>query len=371
MADIVGNPIYYLLILGALLLAPLLGAAWLDPPLATYLEFPPRTHYVVHAPFNLTVFIVLFLFEASICLLFLYRLLTYRSEVKDSRKKLCSFPWWGWLGCALGLLSWVLAWNRFSFFEPFQRYTFFPLWAGYILLLNGLIEKRQGHSPLSAHTRSFLWLFPVSALFWWYFEYLNRFVQNWYYPGSEEISGLEYIIHASICFSTVLPAVVTTYVFLSSFPRLTQPFKTLPPLKLHKLSILGLLLLGGSGTAFCLLALFPDYLFPFVWLSPLFIIVGFQLLSGRRSLLHDLEQGNWQTIVLSALAALCCGFFWEMWNWKSMARWEYSIPFVHRFEIFEMVLLGYAGYLPFGLECITVIGLISPKLLKATHPNSS
>jgi hypothetical protein len=43
-----------------------------------------------------------------------------------------------------------------------------------------------------------------------------------------------------------------------------------------------------------------------------------------------------------------------MWNYFSLAKWEYSIPLVHRFEVFEMPLLGYAGYLPFGLECLVI-----------------
>jgi hypothetical protein len=46
-----------------------------------------------------------------------------------------------------------------------------------------------------------------------------------------------------------------------------------------------------------------------------------------------------------------------MWNAYSLAKWEYNIPFVHGFEVFEMPVLGYAGYLPFGLFC-AVIGQI-------------
>jgi hypothetical protein len=56
----------------------------------------------------------------------------------------------------------------------------------------------------------------------------------------------------------------------------------------------------------------------------------------------------------AACAALICGFFWELWNFKSLAHWEYAVPFVQRFHVFEMPLLGYAGYLPFGLECLVV-----------------
>ena len=51
------------------------------------------------------------------------------------------------------------------------------------------------------------------------------------------------------------------------------------------------------------------------------------------------------------LAGLVCGFFWELWNICSLAKWIYSVPFVDRFHVFEMPLLGYAGYLPFGIEC--------------------
>jgi hypothetical protein len=57
-------------------------------------------------------------------------------------------------------------------------------------------------------------------------------------------------------------------------------------------------------------------------------------------------------VISSALAALFCGLFWETWNFYSLAKWKYSVSFVHRFLIFEMPILGYAGYLPFGLECL-------------------
>jgi hypothetical protein len=51
-----------------------------------------------------------------------------------------------------------------------------------------------------------------------------------------------------------------------------------------------------------------------------------------------------------------------MWNYYSLAKWIYSVPYVHRFSLFEMPLLGFAGYLLFGLEC-TVVGNIVWKWL--------
>jgi len=57
--------------------------------------------------------------------------------------------------------------------------------------------------------------------------------------------------------------------------------------------------------------------------------------------------------------------FWELWNWGSLAKWTYSVPYVQRFQLFEMPLLGYAGYLPFGLECALVMDLVARVLGRA------
>ena len=79
---------------------------------------------------------------------------------------------------------------------------------------------------------------------------------------------------------------------------------------------------------------------------------------GEQHVFSDLVKGNWRLVISAALAALFCGWFWEMWNYFSLARWEYAVPFVHRFQIFEMPILGYAGYFPFGLECVVIGNLL-------------
>lgn len=38
-----------------------------------------------------------------------------------------------------------------------------------------------------------------------------------------------------------------------------------------------------------------------------------------------------------------------------MAKWGYLIPFVQRYYLFEMPIVGYGGYLPFGVLCGVVI----------------
>jgi hypothetical protein len=106
-------------------------------------------------------------------------------------------------------------------------------------------------------------------------------------------------------------------------------------------------------------------LFPLLWLSPLLIVGSLQAWKGEHQIFAEMAAGDWRRAATAAAAALLCGFFWEMWNLYSLARWEYSIPLVHRFQLFEMPILGYAGYLPFGLECLVIgdllAGLIEPE----------
>jgi len=74
-------------------------------------------------------------------------------------------------------------------------------------------------------------------------------------------------------------------------------------------------------------------------------------LTEQPTLINAIATGDCRRVWRLALAGLVCGFFWEMWNAHSLAHWKYSVPYVQHFEIFEMPILGYAGYLPFGIIC--------------------
>jgi hypothetical protein len=119
------------------------------------------------------------------------------------------------------------------------------------------------------------------------------------------------------------------------------------------------------------IGIWPDYLFSLLWLSPLLIIVAVQSLMGERHILSGISNGDWRLVISSASAALFCGLFWEMWNYYSLAKWEYSVPYVDRFHIFEMPLLGYAGYLPFGLECAMIGMLLEMSMRRFGKPSNS
>jgi hypothetical protein len=355
-------------ILTAMLLGlPILGVTLAGHPLWRYLEFPPHTLYVQPAPFLWMVFLGYSFFILAVCLPLAINTL---KSIKFRKHKISPsgvFPWWGWLGVACGLGIWILAWSRFSWFSAFQPHTFTPLWISYILVVNALTYQRTGQCMLISTPVYFLLLFPLSAVFWWFFEYLNRFVQNWYYQ-SIHFSAAEYFWYATLSFSTVLPAVLGTRELILQTGWLQSGYKHYLVLNWPRPKLLALITLIFSIIGLAGIGVWPNHLFALLWISPLLIIVSLQELMNEPHVLTGFASGDWRLVISSALAALICGFFWEMWNHYSYARWVYRIPFVQRFQMFEMPLLGYAGYLPFGLQC-TVVGGMLERLGKSWQKN--
>ncbi len=346
----VGTPIL-------LISLPWVGLLVSDQVHDPYLEFPQFTLHIEQTPFSWPIF---FLFVAIDCFLlgfFIWALLPRTSSSSTLQQNTQAFPWWGWLAGIAVLLFWILAWTRFSWFAEWQTLTFFPLWVSFIFVINAHTYSRTGTCLLLQRPRFFLLLFVTSALFWWYFEYLNRFIENWKYLGTESFTSLGYIGHCTLAFSTVLPAVFSIINWLQSFPSLgarkpSPPTRTLSPLPLWMMLCGGSFLLMG-------IVIWPNYLFPFVWVAPLLILLAIQHLLGESTVFSHLSAQGWRPILLPALAGLICGFFWEMWNFYSAAQWVYSIPFVDVFYLFEMPIVGYGGYIPFGLECVVAVGFFS------------
>ncbi len=337
-----------------LLVLPLVGVGLAGKPMGPYLAFPPLTRYVEHAGFSWEIFTLLVLFTVAIITPFLDRCLACQHRVEPRHHSPgMTFPWWGWGGMALTAIAWVAAWTRFPWFAPWQPFTFSPLWLGYILTVNALTWKRANACMLVNRPAYFLALFVVSAGFWWFFEYLNRFVQNWYYVGIADFTPWQYVLFATLPFSTVLPAVLGTYELLETFPRLTAGLDDFSAMAIRprRPNVVAGIMFVAACFGLAGIGVWPGVLFPMLWLAPLVIIVSAQALRGEKTIVSPIAQGDWRQIVLLALSGSICGFFWEMWNYRSLAKWCYSIPFVDAFRLFEMPILGYAGYLPFGLEC--------------------
>ena len=359
----------FLPLAGMLIGLPLLGVWLAGLPVGAYLEFPPQSRFVQQAAFEWTAFyFYAALIAATIVAVSLQAIRSYRRSLPRAEAGPHPFPRWGWAAVGAGAIAWVLAWTRFRWMTALQPHTFTPLWLAYIAGVNALCCRRTGRSLLTHRPLLFLSLFPASALFWWFFEYLNRFVQNWYYVGAR-FSRWEYFWYATLPFATVLPAVLSTQELIRSFAGFQRAFGQVRPLSGFDHPILPQAVLAATAAGLAAIGVWPGYFHSLVWVAPLLIIVALKSLRHESHPLQDLTRTDWTGPMSAALAALICGFFWEMWNFCSLAKWKYTIPFVHRFEIFEMPLLGYAGYLPFGLECVVIADLLE-SIAKGKRPPS-
>jgi|SaaInlV_120m_DNA_1039710.scaffolds.fasta_scaffold15503_2 hypothetical protein len=335
---------------------PLIGVLMTGHDLAPFLKFPPEVRDIGEIDFSWNVAIV---YWAGMIALFAWLLkprVLLVAERNAGNSTGSSFPLWGWLALAWLGFFWWLAWGRAPWFAWGQKFTFTPLWTGYILVMNALVHQRTGRCPMLERPGFFLILFPVSAIFWWTFEYYNRFVQNWIYLGSD-VGVLEYFIHATVCFSTVLPAVYSTAVLLKTFPGLQARMRG-PRLKFKSPVTFARAILLLCVVAFLLVGVRPRELYPLLWTGPLLTWMALSFLAGEPEDLGELRDGDWRQVWTWALAALVCGLFWEMWNSLSLVKWIYQVPHLHGVLVFEMPLAGFAGYLPFGLECAVVTAMI-------------
>ena len=338
---------------------PLFGVWLAGNTLKPYFQFPPTTSWQAYIRFSPPHFILLSVSVVALVTAWLMmRIPAGKTNFRESNFRLRHFPSWGWVGLVFALVAWILAWSRFSWFFPLQKYTFTPLWLAYIVVINAIVHWRGGAAPLLEKPKFFILLFPISSVFWWVFEYLNRFVHNWRYLGLEEISASEYIFHASISFSTVLPAVFSTQRLLRTFPHLQRFLDRSPRVIIPWEKETALITLVVVSLAFFFIGLYPQTLYPLLWIGPLLGWISLNCLWGRPIDLGGFTHGRESYLFTWAFAALICGFFWEMWNYFSLAKWVYTTPFFQAFSIFEMPLAGYLGYLPFGLECAVIISFI-------------
>jgi hypothetical protein len=258
-----------------------------------------------------------------------------------------------WLGLLLIAVAWPLNW----LLDGLRTHIlFFFLWLGYALTVDGLVWLRSGTSLLRRSWRAYVGLFLVSAPAWWLFELINLRTQNWHYHGREFFTNLEYFALASLNFSTVIPSVFGTAELLSTFGWFKRPHHG-PVVKPTPRVTLAFFLTGWLMLA--LLVAWPRYFFPFVWLSVYFILAPINIWLGHRSLIARTATGNWRPILTLWAGVLICGFFWECWNFYAYPKWIYHVPFVDFLHVFEMPLLGYGGYLPFGLELFALYHLVT------------
>ncbi len=337
---------------------PLVGALLAGRTWADLAQFPPRlaipTDYVRVSPWAVAA-VIAFLVAVALPWLRAGSRRPSRAGAPRAADTLTrKFPFWGWAALIWTGAWWALAWNRWDWFAPLQRYTFLPLWLGFIVVVNAAIERRTGSCLMRRAPGPWMALYGASAACWWGFEWLNRFVGNWHYLNVEDIGAAEYSVHATVCFATVLPAVAAVAEWLSSHERWHERVSAGPEWRWFARRDTGSALAVFGGCSLFATGLWPEWTYPALWVSPLALLLAAPLLCRRPGLAHEIASGDWSRAATWMIASLVCGFFWELWNWHSVAKWIYTVPGVECWHLFEMPALGYAGYLPFGLECLLV-----------------
>lgn len=353
---------YYLIVaVVAMIILPLM-ASWFAYP-DTHLPpgfgvFPPL--FVQNPPsFNLAIFIVLAVIELAFLVFLIFpQWFGFAKLNPPPQPALKALPIWFWVGLGATLFFWWLMWTRQTIFGSLVYYAFTTLWWGFIFVLDSLTYRYSGGYSLFASRRhTFLISAIVSVGGWFFFEYFDYFaLGNWYYPNTV-IAGLS---HAKIvglfliAYSTVWPAVFEWYTLLNAFPKLANRYMQGPKLVLPARPLLYV-----SFILFIAVPFWPYPLFWAMWIAPLIGIAGILMMQNIWTPLTALAQGNWSPVLLIALSSLFNGFFWEVWNFGSghpvlpvtnPNYWVYDIPYVNVIHIVaEMPLLGFFGYLPFGV----------------------
>lgn len=326
---------------------------------AGYGVFPPQLVSLT-PPFLLWYFCLILLIALVVVALYIYpKIFGFNGATPQSQPATAKFPWWGWVGAIVMLFFWYLMWVRVTPFGDLVYYAFSPLWWGFIFFLDAIVYKRNGGVSLASSKPKTLLISAFVSLFGWlFFEFFDYFVnENWYYPHADILPHATTVVVYLIAYTTVWPAVFEWYNLLNTFPKFVARYNNGPKWNLN-----GSWLIYGGLIAMAVMVILPLPMFWIVWIGPFAVFSGILISLNITNPFTSMAQGNWSPALIIALACFLNGFIWEMWNFGSMLDtsiaptnpnyWKYNIPYVYSFRyLSEMPVLGYFGYMPFGVLC--------------------
>ena len=253
--------------------------------------------------------------------------------------------WLSFFGLLLILLG---EWLSFVRILPWSQHVFPLFWYGYILLLDSLNYRVHGSSLISRRSREFCLMLPISAFYWYLFEWYNMVIQNWLYINTPPEKWIE-IPMKIVSFPTVIPALYERADLVGARPLVKEGLRGQPLIPENWHNVAYVFLVSGAFLA-TLPLIFPKLFFWSVWLGLFFLLDPINGWAGRPSLLRDWQKGDLKRTTVFLAAGYICGFFWEFWNYWAYTKWVYTLPTPQMPHIFEMPILGFLGFGPFGLE---------------------
>jgi len=244
------------------------------------------------------------------------------------------------------------------------------VWTGYVLFIDALLYRLKGRSLLMNDRLEFLVIAIISIGCWWLCEFYNapRFWNSnlelwWHYHNLEPNLFLRRAGY-DWAFATIFPALFETAELFNV--SLFKNWEHSTRVHLSKQTLTGMAIVGG------LLALWP-LVFPSIWLAPvlwlsfIFFFDPLNYLRGWPSIAGDLAVGDWRRLWSLLASGLFCGVLWEFWNFWSLSKWTYTVPYLGNIKVFEMPVLGYLGFPPFAIECWALY-IFCRSLLTTTRP---
>src|SRR5207237_164974 len=102
-----------------------------------------------------------------------------------------------------------------------------------------------------------------------------------------------------------------------------------------RLTIALMVAFGAVGALVPLI--FPSVWYaPVVWLAFIFLLDPLNARRGWPSITGDLARGDWRRLWSLLASGLLCGGLWEFWNYWSLSKWTYTVPYFGNVKIFEM-----------------------------------
>ncbi len=324
--------------------------------------FPPTT-VDPKAGFNLIVFIIISVAILAGVLLYIYPwIFGFKQPPKGAEEQkngTARLPSWFWIGVLLFVPTAIVMWGKFSEPKILINFSVIPMFWGFSLMLDGVTYVRnRGCSIFSDMPRTLVGIGLASIFGWLIFEYLNFFVSdNWCYPKADLIGISSFYAYALIGSAGLMPMTIEVYSFLTTFKGLKNRYSYGPKIVLSK---------KGQYTALIIsllvsfaISFYPDELFFAIWFIPLIVLSLLMDIMGLWTPFRPIaEKGNWTPLALICMAQFIMGFLHESWNYLSAGHnpfktfnpdyWIYSVPYVDVLHVFEMPLLGYFGYVPFG-----------------------
>lgn len=259
--------------------------------------------------------------------------------------------YYGWIGIFMIILAEInlLFTGVSSIAHELGRWTTPVCWWGYIFFIDAVILRIKGNSLIHNKPKEFITQLIMSVVFWVVFELYNLYLQNWEYINLHEQIIIRYTGYV-VSFATIMPGMFLT-------AELLETLGVFKSFRISRLEVTSRMIYLSviTGILFLVFPLMVNmniarYLFMLIWLGFIFLLEPIVFSSGGNSLLKDLETGTLNRILCLAVSGLICGFLWEFWNYWSVAKWVYKVPFTSDIKIFEMPLAGFLGFIPFAWE---------------------